>query len=431
VGVLVRPDKHKPGRWWVRVNYRGRRRSLAFSSRKAADVAAVKLDAALKLGNAGVLDPAPVAPAAPVPTLKDYAERWLEQVGSVRLRPSTVEQYRNRLRVRVYPTLGHLPLTSLTREAIRTALGDMVRAGNLRTPDKPVARATVRETVTTLGTILATAVEDGLLPANPCTGLRKHIGNTGGQEAQEVEVFTPDALARLLAVAEQDYPTWHPFLLCLARSGMRLGEAVALRWSDVDLERRVILVRRSERKGRVSEPKSGKARRVDMSGQLAAVLRGHKSLQEAEAAIRGHALPERVFSTPGGRAIADDAFRNNVWRPILRRAGLRYRKPHTLRHTYASLLLDRGLPLTYVQHQLGHSSATITLKAYAHLVPRADRRAVDALDDAPAVPIRKPDATDEPADDVTPREDDPSRQCGQFQTERCIYRSAGRSSASR
>jgi integrase len=420
VGVLVRPDKHKPGRWWVRVNYRGRRKSLAFSSKKAADMAAVKLDAALKLGNAGALDPAPAGPAVPVPTLKDYAERWLEQVGSVRLRPSTVEQYRTRLRVRVYPTLGHLPLTSLTREVIRTALGDMVRAGNLRTPDKPVARATVREAVGTLSTILATAVEDGLLPVNPCAGLRRHIGNTGGQEAHEVEVFTPDELARVLAVAQQDHPAWHPFLFCLARTGMRLGEAVALRWADVDLEGRVILVRRSERKGRVSEPKSGTARRVDMSAQLAAVLRGHRSLQEAEAALRGRPLPDRVFSTAAGQSVADDAFRNNVWAPILRRAGVRYRKPHTLRHTYASLLLDRGLPLTYVQHQLGHSSATITLKAYAHLVPRTDRQGVDALDDAPAVPIRNPDATEEPGDDVTPREDDPSRQCGQFQTERCI-----------
>jgi len=201
---------------------------------------------------------------------------------------------------------------------------------------------------------------------------------------------------------------------------MRLGEVVALRWADLDLEGRVILVRRSQRKGRVNEPKSGKARRVDMSGQLTTALRDHKSLQEAEAALQGHPLPERVFSTPTGHAVADDAFRNNVWAPILRRAGLRDRKPHTLRHTYASLLIDMGQPLTYVQHQLGHHSAAFTLKVYGHLLPRGDRRAVDALDDAPAAPIRNPAATAEPGDDVSTQADAPTGQCRQFQTARRI-----------
>ena len=425
MGVKVREKVNGSGEWWVFINHQGRRKAkrvgVGRSGKKAAELVALKISARLAGGDTGPLDPpsAPT-PAASVPTFKEYAERWLETVGSVRLRPSTVEQYRNRLRVRIYPVLGRLPLTSLTREAARTALGDMVRAGNLRTPDKPVARATVREAVTTLSTILSTAVEDGLIPANPCTRLRKHIGNTGGQEAYEVEVFTRDELPRLLAVAERDYLGWYPFVLCLARTGMRLGEVVALRWADIDLEGRVILVRRSQRKGRVSEPKSGKARRVDMSGQLTTALRAHKSLQEAEAALQGHPLPERVFSTPMGHAVADDAFRNNVWAAILRRAGLRYRKPHTLRHTYASLLIDMGQPLTYVQHQLGHHSAAFTLKVYGHLLPRGDRRAVDALDDAPAAPIRNPAATVEPGDDVSTREDAPPGQCGQFQTARRI-----------
>jgi hypothetical protein len=115
--------------------------------------------------------------------------------------------------------------------------------------------------------------------------------------------------------------------------------------------------------------------------------------------------------------VADDTFRNNVWAPILRRAGLRYRKPHTLRHTYASLLIDMGQPLTYVQHQLGHHSAAFTLKVYGHLLPRGDRRAVDALDDAPDAPSRNPAATAEPGDNVSTREQAPTGQCGQSGTD--------------
>lgn len=75
----------------------------------------------------------------------------------------------------------------------------------------------------------------------------------------------------------------------------------------------------------------------------------------------------------------------------LARAGLRYRKPHTLRHTFASLLIEAGEPLTYVQQQLGHHSPAFTLAVYGHLLPRGDRRAVDTLDDAT---IRNPGATD-------------------------------------
>jgi integrase len=204
-------------------------------------------------------------------------------------------------------------------------------------------------------------------------------------------VFDRAELGRLLSLAEQDVPEYHPFLLTLARTGVRLGEAIGLEWRDVDWTARVIHIRRSRRRNRVSQPKNGKSRRVDMSRQLAEALQSLRTLQEAEAVLAGVAPSERVFSDGTGGPIQEDGFRNNVWRPLLRRAQLRYRKPHTLRHTYASMLIEAGEPLTYVQQQLGHHSAAFTMKVYAHLLPRGDRRAVDALDDAP---IRNPHATE-------------------------------------
>jgi integrase len=200
-----------------------------------------------------------------------------------------------------------------------------------------------------------------------------------------------------MAAAARIRPEWHPFVLCLARSGLRLGEAVGLEWRDVDFQKRVLTIRRTERRGRVGVPKSGKARRVDMSRQLAAALAGLRSLQEAEAALAGGAMPERVFSMPTGAPVHDDAFRNNVWAPLLRAAGLRYRKPHALRHTFASLLIEAGEPLKYVQEQLGHHSPAFTLAVYGHLLPRGNRRAVDRLDDATD---RNPRATERPEREV-------------------------------
>jgi integrase len=174
-----------------------------------------------------------------------------------------------------------------------------------------------------------------------------------GHAAAEIEVFAPGELVKLLQTAQPDYPESYPFLLTLARTGMRLGEAVGLEWRDVDFGGRVLHVRRSVRKGRVSLPKNNKSRRVDMSPQLAAFCR---ALQ-----VEGH-------------------WREHVWRAVLRRAELRYPKIHTLRHTVASLLLARRESLAYVSEQLGHSRPASTLKVYTHLVPREGHRAVDGLD---------------------------------------------------
>lgn len=106
---------------------------------------------------------------------------------------------------------------------------------------------------------------------------------------------------------------------------------------------------------------------------------------------------------PNGAPVHDDSFRNHEWTPILRRAGLRYRKPNTLRHTFASLLIEAGEPLKYVQEQLGHHSPAFTLAVYGHLLPRGDRRAGDRLDDAT---IRNPRAPEDREPGAFARESD-------------------------
>ena len=208
-------------------------------------------------------------------------------------------------------------------------------------------------------------------------------------EVDQVEIFRTAELRSLLDVTLRDYPSLHPFVLILARTGLRLGEAFALQWADIDFAQRTIIVRRSRRRGETKIPKNGKARRVDMSRQLCDVLRSWQTLQQAEAAVAGTESSPLVFPESGA-VREQDTFRR-AWHVILRRADLRYRKPHSLRHTYASLLIQAGEPLTYVQQQLGHHSAAFTLTAYAHFIPRADHRAVDALDDATE---RNPAATD-------------------------------------
>ena len=183
--------------------------------------------------------------------------------------------------------IGALPLTAITRQNIRDLVSAIQAQGSRRTKGKPIARPTLRAILGCVSVILGQAVEDGVIPSNPCQRLGKLLPPSSPDAEAEIEVFTPRELTRLVAVAEQDFPENYAFVLTLARTGIRLGEAVGLEWRDVDFAQRVLAIRRSVREGRVSLPKNGKTRRVDMSPQLAACLESLHSLQGAEAALQG------------------------------------------------------------------------------------------------------------------------------------------------
>jgi len=131
-------------------------------------------------------------------------------------------------------------------------------------------------------------------------------------------------------------------------------------------------------------PKSNRSRRVDMSRQLCQVIQGHLTLREAEAVVRGSSAPPWLFPDSEGQPLTPGAFWRTVWRPLLKRAEVRYRKPHALRHTFASLLIQNRESLAYVRDQMRHHSIKITVDIYGHLVPGANKAAVDRLDEEPA-----------------------------------------------
>jgi integrase len=400
------------GAWWLFVNHHGQRKArrvgVGKDGKKAAEFAALKIRARLAEGGDLATLSAPSAP-----TFKEYAEKWLAAVAGIACQPSTLYAYRHRLDTRIFPHLGALPLTAITRDKIKALIATEFQSGRLRGA-RPIRPGTVKSFMTTLVAILNSAVEDGVIPNNPAARLGKVVRQDQG-EVIEIEIFTSDELDTALGVAERDWPEYYPCFLTLARTGMRLGEVMALKWEDVDWAARVIVVRRSSRRGRTGITKTGKTRRVDMSRQLVAALRTWQSLHEAEAAVAGREASEWVF--PNLRGANADTNVRRVWRRILRRAGLRYRKVHTLRHTFASLLLAARESVLYVQEQLGHHSAAFTFARYGHFVPRAGHRGVDHLDSnqlaTPAQPA--PDV----ATEITDKDgslDPTSRQCPKAQT---------------
>ena len=131
---------------------------------------------------------------------------------------------------------------------------------------------------------------------------------------------------------QKHYPEFYPFFLCLARTGMRLGEAIAVATQDIDFNSKYIWVKKSYRRGKFNPPKNGKARKVDMSDQLTDVLKGLMTTRKKEALKSGTGeLPDLLFTQSGG--VMEQNFVRKIHNRILRKAGIRKIRIHDLRHT--------------------------------------------------------------------------------------------------
>ena len=228
------------------------------------------------------------------------------------------------------------------------------------------------------------AIDDGVIDRNPALGLGRQLKLVVSPEARQenIKAFGRAGLFGFLDTARRIERRWYPLFLTLARSGMRLGEALALRWENVDFEHRVLRVARNLSKGMLGTPKSGHGRDVDMSGQLTAALSHLSMARKQETLKRGwRDVPPWVFCSESG-GLLDDANVRRAFRRVLKAAKLPLHfTPHCLRHTYASLLLQQGESPEYVKRQLGHASIELTVDTYGKWLPRGNKAAVDRLDD--------------------------------------------------
>jgi integrase len=180
MGVRVKSWK---GAWWVFINHQGRRRAKRCASKKAAELAADKIDAALKLGQTAVLEASRMAKPDRAPTLKDYAERWLETHVRLACKGNTYALYRSRLELHWYPTLAAVPLPAITRDQIRGRVAELLAHGNLNAKaPRGLRPGTTKTALIPLRSCLSAAVEDGLIPANPAGRIGRVIKTAAPEE---------------------------------------------------------------------------------------------------------------------------------------------------------------------------------------------------------------------------------------------------------
>lgn len=276
------------------------------------------------------------------------------------------------MKTHVLPKFGKRAVNEINRQIIKTFLMKKINEG--------YAPSTVTHFKNVISGVLNHAVDDEMIPFNPAQKIGKIFKHQ--KMGNRMNPFTNEELKLLLDVFKEHFPEHYPLALTLSRTGMRFGEAVALKWNDIDFERRFIFIERGIVRGVIETPKNGKPRKVDMSLQLSNVLSGLKTERKIQTLKNGWKnVPEWVFISQVGTYLSKSNWRRRIFYKALEKAGLRKRRIHDVRHSYASLLIQSGESLAYIRDQLGHHSIKVTVDIYGHLAPEGNKAAVDSLDD--------------------------------------------------
>lgn len=289
----------------------------------------------------------------------------------VRLRGITAgtrKDYTSMVERRIAPAfIGELPIDLVTKDHVTAWLDGLEAAG--------LSSKTRKNHHALLSAAFETAIDRQKLARNPARGI--DIPKT---EADSGRTFLNPGEAAILVSALA--PRWQPFVITLLGTGLRFGEATALQVGDVDLDAPtpVLHVRRAwKRSGKGAPTETGApktkagVRTVSLGAGVVEVLRP---------LVDGRGAKDLVFTAVEGGPIRHDHFHARVWKPALDRTPELRKRPtiHSLRHTHVSALIQSGVPLTVIQHRLGHESIQTTSDTYGHLAPDALAVSAYAID---------------------------------------------------
>lgn len=304
--------------------------------------------------------------------MKKVFKRWVKVRIETEdeLKPSTCNSYRSAVRKHFIPAFGEIRSDQLTPAVVETWRLKMVK----KVSDGKLAKKTFNNLHALLKVILAWAREpaQSYMKHDPMDGIRRMKIERAERQANSADFLEAEEITALLGAANDtaEAAVVHLGLFC----GLRRGEIFALAWDCIDFEAGQIDVSRAISAGKIGGPKTSYSlRKVDAPADVLDALRRHRS-------ACGSPSEGFVFQSDAGTPVDPDNWSSRVWPPLRKRAGLRDSIGlHSLRHTFASLLIDQGENPKYVSRQLGHASTAFTMDVYGHCFKQTSERAMGRL----------------------------------------------------
>lgn len=356
----------KDGRWQARIDLGwidGKRKRKAIYGKTRAEVAK-KLTKLLADQQNGF----PVVGERQ--TVGQYLSRWLDDSARPSLRPRTFTRYEQLIRLHAVPRIGKIILARLTPQDLAHLYRDRLDAGQ--------SPRSVQFLHAVLHRALKQALAWGLIARNPADAVQ-----APRPERKDIQPLTREQVVTLLTAAEGD--ALEALYVLAVTTGMRIGELLALRWSDLDGNRLSVrhTLQQIDKRWQLVEPKTDRSRRSITLAPLAVdALRRHRIKQNEQRLAVGAAWQDwgLVFCNEIGAPLDARNVLRASFRPLLGRAGLPRIRLHDLRHTAATLLLGAGVHPKKVQDLLGHSTISLTLDTYSHIVPAMQDEVASAMD---------------------------------------------------
>lgn len=299
-------------------------------------------------------------------TLENFILNWLNTCCKSSLRPSTYRRYEGIVRQHIIPSIGKLLISKITPLHVQNLYNIKIQNG--------LTPSSVRYIHAVLHKALSQALKMGLVYRNVADAVDKPK-----QIKKEMKIWTKEEVEKFLSIARDNkHYTIFLFALC---TGMRQGEIMGLQWNDIDLEKEVLHVKRSlsEVGGKliIGEPKTNSSKRlISLPKILITELLRHKEKQIQ----KGFIDVKWVFCDSNGNPLRASNIVNRYFKPMIKKAGLSNIRFHDQRHIHSTLLLEQGVNPKLVQERLGHSTITLTLNTYSHVLPNMQKQVAKELD---------------------------------------------------
>ena len=305
---------------------------------------------------------------------KDYLPDWLETYKKGKVKPSTYEAHKRNIKTYLNPTFGQMKVTDLTRHQYQKFINELLE-------DRKTT--TVKHINATMSNALKMAVDQNMIIKNPCTGII--IKKVEEVTSKKIHFWNKNEIKDFLQTCKTDNMMYYYLFLMLIRTGLRKGEAMALQWEDIDIEKceininKTLIYHLSKEEAAFGPPKTPNSyRRIKIDQFLIDELKNLQHIQKKNKLQYGDKYSKLnfVFCKSNGNRMRERTIQTAFER-IKRKSGVTNIVIHDLRHTHAVMLLEAGVSMKEIQERLGHKDIMTTGNIYSHVTDAMELKSID------------------------------------------------------